>query len=397
MKPFSIGRLPQLRLAEGALTELPDLLRRRAFWSVALVCGHRSFGRTDAYRPLLDALAAADVSVAETGRDTPPGETFEADPEIVDRYRGFLQSTKVDAVVAIGGGATIDTGKALAAALRMPGSITDYLEGVGGRSPTGDKVPFIAVPTTAGTGSEATKNAVLSRVGDGGFKKSLRHEAYVPDVAIIDPVLHLGCPRAVSAASGLDAITQLLEAYLSVGASPLTDALALDGLRHAGRSFLRAVDRGESDLDARAGMAYAAYLSGVCLANAGLGVVHGLAGPIGALRPVPHGAACGLLLAPAVQRIAGAANRDPAGHPVTAKLSMAGEALAGRLPSATSTGVATLLSRLAELTRVAGLKRLSHYGVTAEEFDTIVAASSNKSSPYDFSAAERMELLAECL
>lgn len=373
------------------------MLAERAYRSVALVVGEHSFRASDAYRPLLAALSEAGVAVIEPSSLARGGDRFEASPDVVDAAAADLTDDHVDAVVAVGGGATVDLGKALSAALCMPGSIADYLEGVGTKQPSGEKVPFVAVPTSAGTGSEATKNAVLSKPGEGGFKKSLRHDAYVPDRAVIDPVLQLGCPRSVTAASGMDAITQLLEAYLSTSASSFTDALALDGLRHAGRSFARVVERGDTDVDARGGMAYAAYLSGVCLANAGLGAVHGIAGPIGAVRRVPHGVACGLLLPPVVRRIAAAADRDPLGAALRAKLAGAAQALTGRTPANVETGSEMLLARLDEFAGIAALPRLSAYGMGPVDVDEALSSAGNKNSPISFSAEDRREMVLECL
>lgn len=324
------------------------------------------------------------------------GEIPEASSAVVDAIVDSVR-TAVDAVVAIGGGSALDTGKAVSAMLATDGSVEEYLEGVGTRTPPGAKVPFVAVPTTAGTGSEATKNAVLSRVGDGGYKKSLRHDAYVPDVAIVDPQLTLSCPRALTAASGLDAITQLIESYVSRDASPFTDTLALDGLAAAGRAFRRCVERGDADLEAREQMAYAAYLSGICLANAGVGTVHGLAGAAGAVVPVPHGAFCGLLLpgatAVGIERLR--RQRDSLG--ALAKYAAAGVALTGG-PAARPTG--SLEERLEALVRVltdfaalSSLAPLRSYGLAEDGLAEIARAGGNKANPYEFTVEEREELL----
>ena len=296
-------------------------------------------------------------------------------------------------MVAIGGGSALDTGKALSAAFVEPGSIVDYLEGVGKEAPSGRSLPFVAVPTTAGTGSEATKNAVLSRVGPDGFKKSLRHDNYIPDVAIIDPLLQLGCPAKLTAASGLDAITQLLEALVSTGASPLTDALALDGLAAAGRGFLRAVERGQTDVDARADMAYAAYLSGVCLANAGLGTVHGLAGAAGAATSVPHGLFCGVMLPIVVQRTADALARRRDALAALGKYAAAGSALTGRTGGSLEDRIAALVARIAEFVRVGNVGSLSGWGFDQATIVRVAEESGNKNNPYRFSAEELDEAL----
>ena len=213
----------------------------------------------------------------------------------------------VDVVLAVGGGSVLDAGKAIAAMLGpgAGGTVTDHLEGLPGFRPyEGVPLPFVAVPTTAGTGSEATRNAVISRRGPDGWKRSIRHERMVAVDAVVDPDLLAGAAPVQIAANGMDALTQLLEAYTSTKAGPLTDALALDGLAAARDSLL--AWHGEPDGPgapaARSGMAYAALLSGICLAHAGLGGVHGLASPLGAQLPIPHGIACGATLAGIVAR-----------------------------------------------------------------------------------------------
>jgi alcohol dehydrogenase class IV len=213
-----------------------------------------------------------------------------------------------DCVISIGGGSAIDAGKAIAAAAANSGDLLDYLEVIGrGEALENAPWPFIAVPTTAGTGSEVTRNAVLGSP-EHGVKVSLRSPLMLPRVAIVDPELSRGLPAAITASTGLDALTQLIEPYVSWRANPLIDSLCIDGIRHASVSLRRAFRDG-SDMDARNGMAYASLLGGLALANAGLGVVHGFAAPIGGMFNAPHGAVCAALL-PAGMRANIAALRE---------------------------------------------------------------------------------------
>ena len=198
-------------------------------------------------------------------------------------------------VISLGGGSVIDAGKAIAALLTNPGQIYDYLEVVGkGKPLTNPSVPYIAIPTTAGTGSEVTRNAVIT-VADQRVKVSLRSPSMLPRLAIVDPELAFGLPPEITAFTGLDALTQLIEPFLSNAANPMTDALCREGMRYAARSLRQAHDHGD-DPEAREGMALASLFGGLALANAKLGAVHGFAGPIGGMFPAPHGAICARLL-----------------------------------------------------------------------------------------------------
>ena len=223
------------------------------------------------------------------------------EPTLDDAREGvrLARAHGVSEVVGIGGGAVLDAAKAAAALAPNPKDGLEYLEVIGGAQPlTADSLPYLAIPTTAGTGSEVTKNAVLGSPTH-GVKASLRSNRMVPRAALVDPSLTLGCPPAVTAASGLDAITQLIEPFLSPAANPFTDALVADALPRALRALPLLLDD-PRDLAARADMSYAALVSGLALSNAKLGVVHGIAGPLGGRRPIPHGAICARLLVPSL-------------------------------------------------------------------------------------------------
>ncbi len=246
---------------------------------------------------------------------------------MVDEAVRALRTESIDVVIGIGGGSALDAAKAIAGLLKPGNSVMDHLEGVGPELPyVGPATPFIAVPTTAGTGSEATKNAVLSVQGPDGFKKSFRDEKLVAEYALIDPDLLATCPPAVIAANGMDAFTQLLESYVSSRAAPLTDSLAWGGMK-AARDGLLALHADAGDATARERMAYAALVSGITLAQVGLGSVHGLAAPLGAFFPIPHGVACGTLVATATRiNIESLRTREPA-HPALEKYAQVGRLL----------------------------------------------------------------------
>lgn len=309
----------------------------------------------------------------------------EPSPELVDETVAQHRHSGIDVVCSIGGGSVIDAGKAVSAMLPCGGSVVSYLEGVGnGEKHDGTKVPFIAVPTTAGTGSEATKNAVLSRVGAEGFKKSLRHDNFVPDIVVIDPELMVFCPPDITAATGMDAFTQLLESYVSAKANPVTDALAFCGLELAAENLIPACTEDAENVNVRAGMALAAFLSGVTLANAGLGVVHGLASSIGGLVDIPHGVVCGTLVgaATAVTIETLEKNRSQEEVPLS-KYGRIGYMLSGRPceNGDVSGRCALLVRKLDEWTETLRIPRLGEYGVTPELIDPIIDLTENKYNP----------------
>jgi alcohol dehydrogenase class IV len=405
--PFSQTRQPRVEFGEAAFGRLPELLREMGFGRVLVITGGSSFRESRHWSNLEARLAEREIEMKDHRASGEPS------PQSVDSIVEDLAGFEPDAVVAVGGGSVLDTGKAVAAAYLHEGSIKEYLEGVGSKTPSGRRLPFIAVPTTAGTGSEATKNAVLSEVGAGGYKKSLRHDNFVADVAILDPALQTSCPISVTGPSGLDAITQLLEAYVSVTANPITHAMAESGLEAAGQAFRRVINDG-NDTVARAGMAYAAYCSGVCLANAGLGVVHGMASNAGSAVSIPHGVFCGTMLAGSVRQAIehlgeGTGVRETpttdepadARHIALERYARAAELLADEPPddlAALSDAeledkAQELIETLDEFTELAQVPRLGEYGFDRNLIQTVAERSGVKNHPVELTSNELFTLL----
>lgn len=372
---FSIAALPRLVFGAGRVTELPQLAAEFGH-RVLLVTGGSSFRNSPHWPVLLHGLEQAGMS----------HETFavtgEPSPEMVDAAVTQFATSGVEVVIGIGGGSVLDAAKAIAGLLPRGNSVLDHLEDVGRGIPyTGPSLPFIAVPTTAGTGSEATKNAVLSRHGRDGFKKSFRHDCLVAKVALIDPQMLAACPRHLMAAQGMDAFTQLLESYVSLRANPFTDALAWSGIEAVAGGFWAAVEGGDSAQAAtgRAAMAYAALLSGITLAQVGLGSVHGLAQPLGSLFPVPHGVACGTTLAAATAVNLQALRARVPDSPALEKYARVGRLLSDNATLDDAAAANVLVTRLAEWSDRLELPRLGHFGISQTDVPAIVAASRNNS------------------
>lgn len=392
--PFSIARLPRIEFGAGVISKLPELIAQSGK-QVLLVTGRRSFTNSPHWPVLLAALAKAGVDWEQTRVDDEPS------PPLIDKIVRQFHSAGITAVVGIGGGSVLDAAKAVAGLLPSGDSVMDYLEGVGPEKPYyGPAMPFIAVPTTAGTGSEATKNAVLSVRGHDGFKKSFRHELLVPEYALVDPDLLATCPPLQIAANAMDALTQLLESYVSIKANPFTDALAESGL-HAVREGLFAwYVGGEHAAPGRAKMAYAALLSGVCLAQTGLGSVHGLASPLGAFFPIPHGVVCGTLIGAATRVNLRALQERDANNPAWRKYAQAGAILHGRSFAGIEESHTALLTLLDEWTERLMLPRMNAYQIQESDFKHIIAycrGGSMKTNPLPLSDAEIADVLRQRL
>jgi len=386
IEPFSIARLPRIEFGEGALRKLPDIAAAygRHF---LFVTGERSFA----------ASPAGEWLRAEFSRRSMRWQQLkvvgEPTPDFVDEAVRALRGEDVAAVIGIGGGSALDAAKAIAGLLKPGNSVLDHLEGVGPERPyLGPATPFIAVPTTAGTGSEATKNAVLTQPGQ--YKKSFRDERLVAEWAIVDPSLLVSCPPALIAADGMDAFTQLLESFVSTRANPLTDVLARAGITAVKNGLLEFYR--DAHAPARSALAFASLISGICLAQTGLGAVHGLAAPLGALFPIPHGVACGTLLHAATEANIRALETRMPDSPALPKYAEIGRRLAMQKGLNDPEARRFLLATLANWQEALALPRLGTYGVTEQNIARIVAGSrgsSMKTNPIVLSDEELAAIL----
>lgn len=379
---FEFATAGRIIAGAGRTAELPQLLA--GLGSRLLVC---TGADTSRHAGLLAGLGLPAAVVTVAGEPT---------VELARTAAAAAREHAADVVVAIGGGSVIDTGKAVAMLLANGGDPLDYLEVIGaGRAITRPAVPCVAVPTTAGTGAEVTANAVLASPAH-QVKASLRSRLMIPSVALIDPQLTVSCPAAVTAASGLDALTQCLEPLVCVRASPLTDGLAREGLRRAGAG-LRAAYADGSDLQARTDMAICSLLGGMALANAKLGAVHGLAGVIGGTAEVPHGIACAALLAPVIEANVRALRSGPPGHPALERYAQAARLLTGDDAASIQDGVAWIRETLALL----AVPGLAAFGIGPQQAGDIAAraigSSSMQGNPVPLSTDALQAIVAQAL
>lgn len=393
-KPFFCSRLPAIEFGRGSLARLSHHVLRHGH-QVLLVTGGHSLRESPYWDEILSEFSRHDINCETVAIADEPS------PERVDEIVADFADQPVDVVVGIGGGSALDAAKAIAGLLRVQRSVMDYLEGVGPElAYQGPAVPFIAVPTTAGTGSEATRNAVLSRRGRSGFKKSFRDEKLVADVAIVDPDLLASCPSAVIAANGMDALTQLLESYVSLKSNPLNNALGEAGLRAARDGLLPLYHSAGANAEARENMSFAALISGINLAQTGLGSVHGLASPLGAFYPIPHGIVCGTLVGVATRiNIQALRQRQPDSPALSAYASAAGILLQRHFRD-TAQALDELVGLLESWVETLQIPGLSDYGLSADGIDEVVAnarGSSMKTNPVVLTDEELAGILTERL
>ncbi len=385
MTPFEFATAAKIRFGQGTLREAGAIAK--AFGRRALIVTGRHVDRAAPLRGLLEREGVGSTAFPVGG-----------EPEIamVEQGVAVARGEGCDVVISFGGGSAIDAGKAIAAMLVNPGELLDYLEVIGrGKALPLVPAPFIAIPTPAGTGSEVTRNAVLASPAH-HVKVSLRSPLMLPRVAIVDPELTLDLPPEVTASTGMDALTQLIEPYVCAKPNPMIDALCVEGISRAARSLKTAFSAGHS-LAAREDMSLASLFGGLALANAGLGAVHGFAGPIGGMFPAPHGAVCAALL-PHVMRanIAALHAREP-NHPTLTRYDHIARLLTGNPRAAGTEGAKWVSGLVAELK----IPRLRAYGLEAGHIPDVVQkaaqASSMKANPIALTADELATVLADAI
>jgi alcohol dehydrogenase class IV len=371
---FEIAAPSRIIFGSGKLGELGSIAKD--FGRHALVVTGRSAARA---APVFAALGAASIRVSTYAVSEEP--TL----DVVRAATAAAREAGADIVVAIGGGSPLDAGKAVAALLTNGGDPLDYLEVVGrGRAISRRSAPFIAIPTTAGPGSEVTRNAVIASP-EHGVKASMRSALMLPHVALVDPDLLQGLSAEVIAASGLDALSQLIESLVSARANPFSDGLAREGIRRSAAALATAhasAREGHTIAPAhREALATASLFGGLCLAHAGLGAVHGFAAPLGGMFGAPHGAVCAALLGPVSRANVAALSRRAPASAALARYHELGALLSGRSDATAENALAFI----DELSGALQLRRLGHYGLKAERVPELVAkaraASSMKSNP----------------
>jgi len=382
---FEFATATRIIFGPGTLGEIGPIVAGMGSRALVVV------GRTPARAaPLREARAGQGI---HTGTYSGTGE-----PTVAVAREGTQRAREAgcDLVVGFGGGSVLDTGKAVAALLTNGGDPLDYLEVIGGGQPlTRPAAPYVAVPTTAGTGAEVTRNAVLASP-ENRVKVSMRSPLMLPRLALVDPELTHTLPPEVTASTGLDALAQVVEPYVSRRANPMTDALCREGMRCAARSLRRAYDHGD-DAAAREDMALTSLFGGLALANAKLGAVHGFAGPLGGMFSAPHGAVCGRLL-PHVMAVNVRALRErQPGSEALRRYDEVAQILTGSASATADDGVAWVQ----ELCQALWVPPLSAYGVMQEDFPLLIekasVSSSMQGNPINLTPGEMREILTRAL
>lgn len=386
LKEIHIHRIPEFHIGTGTLSRLISISHKYNIKKPLFITGQSSLEKNGHWSVISEMFSS------------PLRRRVSSEPScaLIDTITDDAMTCGADGIIAVGGGSVLDTGKAVAAMAKEENSVRNYLEGVGTRKPSGQRLPLIAVPTTSGTGSEATSNAVISEIGPDGFKKSLRHENYIPDAVIIDSTLLTSSTPLVYISAGLDAITQLLESYISLASTAFSDLVAFEGLSCAFRS-LPLIHMEPENQKFRMEMAYAAFLSGVALANAGLGIVHGFASVIGAKKEIPHGLICAILLAESINEIAEKALHEPEKHTETLdKLSLIADLIEKNQTKNTEGKTGLLIEHLRSWKKEFTLPGLDSFGFCEEDYRVFAEQTGQKNTPVILDNESRYNILESC-
>ncbi len=381
---FEFATAGRIIFGPGACAEVPQ---------IASSLGGRVLVVTDSSErcaPLFEGLRAKGLSVASFIVNKEP------DLENVSRAAHEAQETECQVIIGFGGGSTLDTGKAAAVMMTNPGNVLDYLEVVGaGRTLENPATPYIAIPTTAGTGAEVTRNAVIN-VPEKRIKASLRGQYLLPKIAVVDPELTYALPPSITASTGMDALTQLIEPFVSNSSTPLTDGLCREGISRVTHSLRTAFEE-SLDPDARQDMSLGSLFGGLALANARLGAVHGMANPIGGMSHAPHGAVCARLLPIVMETNLRALRQRQPDSPALARYVEISRLLTGRETASAEDGVVWIR----ELCQALDIRPLKEYGLNSEDFPALVEqsqkASSMRGNPVTLTDSELMAILIQAI
>ena len=382
---FEFATATRIIFGEGTLREIGSLAA--GFGKHAFVVGGKTLERLVPLSTLLQAQGVNSTVFSVPGEPT---------VELVLAGVQQARAAQCDLVIGMGGGSALDAGKAIAALLTNPGDPLDYLEVIGrGKALPMPSAPYIAIPTTAGTGAEVTRNAVLA-APEQRVKVSLRSPFMLPRIALVDPTLTYAVPPSITASTGLDALTQCLEPYVSNQANPLTDALCREGIQRAARALRRAFEHGQ-DAAARADMAVASLCGGLALANAKLGAVHGFAAPLGGMFPAPHGVICARLLPLVMAANVQALQQRAPDSPILTRYAEVAHLLTGQAAAQAAAGVTWVRDLCADLQ----IPPLATFGVTQADIPEVVAkaqkASSMQGNPLVLTTEELTEILREAI
>ncbi len=386
---FTFQKIPRIYFGKESLNNLSSIIKEQKSDNVLLTTGNNSLNKSGKLASIISLIKSNNTEFSHINVAEEPSVEF------IDEVTKEFKNKNFDIIISVGGGSVIDTGKAISAMLHLNDSIINYLDGVGTKKHDGIKIPFIAIPTTAGTGSEATNNAVISKKGQGDFKRSLRHNNLIPDYAIIDPVLTLTQPEYVTAFAGLDAFTQLLESFVSNKATPMTDALCMSAIQYFESNLIKVCTSAPDDINARACLAYSAMISGITLTNAGLGIVHGFASEIGGMFNAPHGAICAALLFAATKVNIDALNRDiDKNNHFLEKYAIIGQLISQSKDTKDIIGGCNyLIDKLLEWTKILKIPKLTSFGLNRASIPEIIKRVGQKNNPINLSKVELENIL----